>query len=73
MLRTLHLPVGAGGVGGAGGNSGNGGTRATGRARVRDPGRPAMVRQAFSTCEKSSSTGVERPKIDTATRNLFFS
>ncbi len=29
--------------------------------------------QAFSTWEKSSSTGVERPKMDTATRNLFFS
>ncbi len=28
---------------------------------------------AFSTCEKSSSTGVERPKIVTDTRSLLFS
>jgi hypothetical protein len=32
-----------------------------------------LLDQAFSTWEKSSSTGVERPKIDTATRSLFFS
>ena len=29
--------------------------------------------QAFSTCAKSSSTGVERPKIVTDTRSLLFS
>ena len=29
--------------------------------------------QAFSTCPKSSSTGVERPKIVTDTRSLFLS
>ena len=29
--------------------------------------------QAFSTCANSSSTGVERPKISTATRNRLFS
>src|SRR5262249_58420750 len=29
--------------------------------------------QAFSTCEKSNSTGVERPKIVTETRSLLFS
>ena len=28
---------------------------------------------AFSTCEKSSSTGVDRPKIVTDTRSLLFS
>ncbi len=28
---------------------------------------------AFSTCAKSSSTGVERPKIVTDTRSLLFS
>lgn len=34
-------------------------------------GSPQRTRTAyaFSTCENSSSTGVERPKISTATRN----
>src|SRR5450432_2809620 len=37
---------------------------------------PAFARttiQAFSTCEKSNSTGVDRPKMVTDTRNLLFS
>jgi|NOAtaT_7_FD_contig_111_128769_length_1949_multi_5_in_0_out_0_2 hypothetical protein len=35
--------------------------------------RPGICGQAFSTCEKSSSTGVERPRICTATCRRFFS
>ena len=31
------------------------------------PGKIKQTRYSFSTCEYSSSTGVERPKIDTAT------
>ena len=34
---------------------------------------PSDNYQAFSTCEKSSSTGVERPRICTATCSRFFS
>ena len=37
------------------------------------PGRALPSPQAFSTCPKSSSTGVERPKIGTETRILLFS
>ena len=40
-----------------------------------DPGlwRGGPKPQTFSTCEKSSSTGVERPKIVTLTRTFDFS
>ena len=34
---------------------------------------PDLRDQAFSTCPNSSSTGVERPKISTATRRRLFS
>ena len=36
-------------------------------------GRGSPVCYAFSTCPNSSSTGVERPKIVTATRSRLFS
>jgi hypothetical protein len=39
-----------------------------------EPMRPRPLKnQPFSTCEKSSSTGVERPRIWTATCSRFFS
>ena len=42
-------------------------------SHVRAPPTRDVNRYAFSTCEKSSSTGVDRPKIVTDTRSLLFS
>ena len=46
------------------------GSSLTGRC---EPLAPVHLGQAFSTCPNSSSTGVERPKISTATRRRLFS
>src|SRR5690606_5304140 len=47
--------------------------RPTSWLRRRAGGGTAKNLQTFSTCEKSSSTGVERPRICTATCSRFFS